>query len=53
MCCIYVNEIKKVITENRKKFIGALSCDEDVIKRYRKYIYMYLDKIFNKDDKVE
>lgn len=23
-------------------------CDEDVIKRYDKYIYMYLDKIFNK-----
>lgn len=25
-------------------------CDEKVIKRYRKYIYMYLDKIFNKDE---
>jgi hypothetical protein len=25
-------------------------CDEKIIKRYRKYIYMYLDKIFNKDE---
>ncbi len=25
-------------------------CDEKTIKRYRKYIYMYLDKIFNKDE---
>jgi hypothetical protein len=24
-------------------------CDEKTINRYRKYIYMYLDKIFNKD----
>jgi len=24
-------------------------CDEKTIKRYRKYIYLYLDKIFNKD----
>lgn len=24
------------------------SCDENTIKRYNKYIYMYLDKIFNK-----
>lgn len=23
------------------------SCDEDIIKRYNKYIYMYLDKILN------
>jgi hypothetical protein len=22
-------------------------CDNDVIKRYRKYIYMYLEKIFD------
>ena len=26
------------------------NCDEKTIKRYRKYIYMYLDKIFNKDE---
>jgi hypothetical protein len=25
------------------------NCDEKTIKRYRKYIYLYLDKIFNKD----
>jgi len=25
------------------------NCDEKVIKRYKKYIYMYLEKIFNKD----
>ena len=25
-------------------------CDEKTIKRYRKYIYLYLDKIFNKDN---
>lgn len=25
-------------------------CDEKTINRYRKYIYMYLDKIFNKKD---
>ena len=25
------------------------NCDEKVIKRYRKYIYMYLDKILNKE----
>ena len=24
-------------------------CDEKIVNRYRKYIYMYLDKIFNKD----
>lgn len=24
-------------------------CDDQTIKRYKKYIYMYLDKIFNKD----
>lgn len=24
-------------------------CDEKTVNRYRKYIYMYLDKIFNKD----
>jgi hypothetical protein len=27
-----------------------INCDEKTIKRYRKYIYMYLDKIFNKDE---
>ena len=26
------------------------NCDEKTIKRYRKYIYLYLDKIFNKDN---
>jgi hypothetical protein len=25
------------------------NCDEKTIKRYRKYIYLYLEKIFNKD----
>lgn len=25
-------------------------CDEKTINRYRKYIYMYLEKIFNKED---
>ena len=25
------------------------NCDEKTIKRYRKYIYLYLDKIFNQD----
>ena len=25
-------------------------CDEKIINRYRKYIYMYLEKIFNKDN---
>ena len=29
------------------------NCSEDIIKRYRKYIYMYLEKIFNKNDKME
>jgi len=24
-------------------------CDEETIKRYKKYIYLYLDKIFNKE----
>lgn len=26
------------------------NCEEKTIKRYRKYIYLYLDKIFNKDN---
>jgi hypothetical protein len=26
------------------------NCDEKTIKRYRKYIYLYLDKIFNKEE---
>lgn len=25
-------------------------CDDDIIKRYKKYIYLYLDKIFNKEE---
>ena len=35
----------KMLWNDIKKY-----CDEKTIKRYRKYIYMYLDKIFNKDE---
>lgn len=59
------NELSRVVrsaTEGMEKLqrgVGGQSghlwndikkyCDEKTIKRYTKYIYMYLDKIFNKD----
>ena len=61
------NELSRVVrsaTEGMEKLqrgVGGQSghlwndikkyCDEKTIKRYTKYIYMYLDKIFNKEEK--
>ena len=61
------NELSRVVrsaTEGMEKLqrgVGVQSghlwndikkyCDEKTIKRYTKYIYMYLDKIFNKEEK--
>ena len=60
------NELSRVVrsaTEGMEKLqrgVGGQSghlwndikkyCDEKTIKRYTKYIYMYLDKIFNKEE---
>jgi hypothetical protein len=60
------NELSKVVRskeegmEKLQRGIGGQSghlwfdikkyCDEKTIKRYTKYIYMYLDKIFNKEE---
>jgi hypothetical protein len=60
------NELSKVVTsatqgmEKLQRGIGGQAghlwfdikkyCDEKTINRYRKYIYLYLEKIFNKED---
>jgi len=47
-----MNKLDKGFPGQGSQLWGGIKrfCDEKVIKRYRKYIYMYLDKIFNEDE---
>ena len=43
------NFLKNILSRQAKMIWNEIKnvCDEEVIKRYRKYIYLYLEKMFD------